>query len=330
MSTHLRHCPKHRKALPCPHCAFAAKPAQTPAAVAVADPVYDPKTYEEEIKKALGIAALHELRWTQEGKQDYQDIVQNIHTEILVAIKRGNEMTQALAFYIARAQVAKFIDKRIKESKTKLSFDEPTRDKEGKRSDTSIADTKRIQEPSGEGGTKIGPELEGVRTWSFSDDNENRLKITGNPRTWKQALEDRGGGASLEQLTRTWPFRKQQIAKLMLQDSSLTVRQIQQIIGIPKSTVSELRQIVLKEFEKFLRTSSAETSLFGYGRKGTLAEKALAGKFVEFLKGRGLTIEEVEALPAEKQQEIKDAFYAEENKDFTVVLTPELTSVTTE
>jgi len=36
MSSHLRHCPKHRKPLPCSHCALAAKPAQAP--VAVMDP----------------------------------------------------------------------------------------------------------------------------------------------------------------------------------------------------------------------------------------------------------------------------------------------------
>lgn len=30
MSNHLRHCPKHRKPLPCPHCAVTAKPAQVP------------------------------------------------------------------------------------------------------------------------------------------------------------------------------------------------------------------------------------------------------------------------------------------------------------
>src|SRR5882762_346281 len=39
MSSHLRHCPKHRKPLPCPHCALAAKPAQAPAvAVMEAEP----------------------------------------------------------------------------------------------------------------------------------------------------------------------------------------------------------------------------------------------------------------------------------------------------
>lgn len=36
MSSHLRHCPKHRKPLPCSHCALATKPVQT--AVAVMDP----------------------------------------------------------------------------------------------------------------------------------------------------------------------------------------------------------------------------------------------------------------------------------------------------
>jgi hypothetical protein len=36
MSNHLRHCPKHRKPLPCVHCALTAKPAQAPSPVAVA------------------------------------------------------------------------------------------------------------------------------------------------------------------------------------------------------------------------------------------------------------------------------------------------------
>src|SRR6266581_154124 len=38
MSNHLRHCPKHRKPLPCAHCALAAEPAQAPAAVGVMEP----------------------------------------------------------------------------------------------------------------------------------------------------------------------------------------------------------------------------------------------------------------------------------------------------
>ncbi len=34
MSSHLRHCPKHRKPLPCPHCALTAKSTQAPSATA--------------------------------------------------------------------------------------------------------------------------------------------------------------------------------------------------------------------------------------------------------------------------------------------------------
>jgi hypothetical protein len=41
MSNHLRHCPKHRKRLPCAHCALTAKPTQAPPSVAVA--VMDPE-----------------------------------------------------------------------------------------------------------------------------------------------------------------------------------------------------------------------------------------------------------------------------------------------
>src|SRR5579863_8669703 len=38
MSSHLRHCPKHRKPLPCAHCALVAKSVQSSVAVAVLDP----------------------------------------------------------------------------------------------------------------------------------------------------------------------------------------------------------------------------------------------------------------------------------------------------
>src|SRR5437588_8393698 len=37
MSTHLRHCSKHRKPLPCSHCALTVKPAQVPAPEIVAE-----------------------------------------------------------------------------------------------------------------------------------------------------------------------------------------------------------------------------------------------------------------------------------------------------
>jgi hypothetical protein len=38
MSAHLRHCPKHRKPLPCTHCALVAKPAQIPPTAVVESP----------------------------------------------------------------------------------------------------------------------------------------------------------------------------------------------------------------------------------------------------------------------------------------------------
>src|SRR5258708_36165164 len=52
MSNHLRHCPKHKKPLPCAHCALAAKPAQVPA-VAVMELEPEPEILPEPPKSAV-------------------------------------------------------------------------------------------------------------------------------------------------------------------------------------------------------------------------------------------------------------------------------------
>jgi hypothetical protein len=53
MSSHLRHCAKHRKPLPCPHCVLAAKPAQAPTPEIVAEPAQTPPAAVAAQKSAL-------------------------------------------------------------------------------------------------------------------------------------------------------------------------------------------------------------------------------------------------------------------------------------
>ena len=55
MSSHLRHCPKHRKPLPCPHCKLAAKSAQTP-------PVTVVQPHKADARPALRSAITPEIR----------------------------------------------------------------------------------------------------------------------------------------------------------------------------------------------------------------------------------------------------------------------------
>jgi hypothetical protein len=50
VSNHLRHCPKHRKPLPCPHCAWIAKPALVPTPEIVAEPA---QTHPAKVTKSI-------------------------------------------------------------------------------------------------------------------------------------------------------------------------------------------------------------------------------------------------------------------------------------
>lgn len=67
MNSHLRHCPKHRKPLPCTHCALAAKPAQT--AVAVLEPESVPVPVLTPAPKKRGRPAKHGIAMTQVERQ---------------------------------------------------------------------------------------------------------------------------------------------------------------------------------------------------------------------------------------------------------------------
>ena len=59
-SAHLRHCPKHRKPLPCPHCELAAKPGQSSSNVAVAS---EPIVAEPDLAPALWTARSKPVKW---------------------------------------------------------------------------------------------------------------------------------------------------------------------------------------------------------------------------------------------------------------------------
>ena len=241
---------------------------------------YNPKTYETEIKKALGQSSVARLRQTPEGKQDYKDLEQSIHIEIWDAINRyGDKMNSALAYQIASNHVAKFIDKRVKGPKY-ISLDEPPKDEELEMSDAEMLLAQR--------------EIEGIQTWEFSDSSLSSKM--GNPRSWMQALEQRGGISTLERLASTWHGTKRLVADAMLRDPEMRVRDLP---GVPRSTVSRVRQVVWTEFRKLIRTPLPSTN------------RDLARKFLLFIKGHGLTMEVLLALPAEKQQSIKTAFLTE-------------------
>lgn len=70
MSSHLRHCPKHRKPLPCPHCALIAKPVQAPTSEIAAEPGQVTVVTMDPPKSASAIRA---AKWRAKQKQHDPD-----------------------------------------------------------------------------------------------------------------------------------------------------------------------------------------------------------------------------------------------------------------
>jgi len=261
----------------------AQKPAQS---IVPSNGSYDPKTYETEIKKALGHSSISRLRQTPEGQEDYKDLEQTIHIELSNAIKYyGDKMTPALAYQIAWNHVTKFIDKRVKQPTIVSVFNKPETEAE----ELAMLRAEELLSKH---------DTEGIKTWEFSDISLSKM---GNQSSWTQALQERGGMALLEKLVSYWHGTKRQVADAMLCDPDMTVRDIP---GIPKSTVARVRQVVLKEFKNLIKTPLPSTN------------RVKAQTFLKFLEDRGLTIWELQALPADEQQSIKDAFLAE-NKQVT-------------
>jgi hypothetical protein len=265
-------------------------PAETaPKSIATSNGSYDPKTYETEIKKALARSSTRYL--DPESKKDLRQI---IHIEIWQATNRyGDKMNPALAYQIARIHIAKFIDKLAKEP-TSLSIDDKPENKEGDEVEMSEAEM-ILYGKTGPEGSKAGLKTEGVRTWEFGDN----LLSMGNPGSWTQALEERGGMALLRKLASTWHGTKRQVAEAMLHDPDMTVRDIP---GISKTTVHRVRQVVWNEFQNLIRTPLPSTN------------RVLAQAFLKFIGDRGLTMEMLLALPVEQQQNIRSSFLTESNQ----------------
>jgi len=247
---------------------------------------YDPQTYEAEIKKVLGHSSLY---WMKQS--DREDLKQAIHIELWDAIKRyTDKMTPALAYTIAWNHVTKCIDKRAKESEFVSIDDKPER----KDDESEISKAEELI---------FKRDVEGVRGWEF--DKNNPLKMS-NPGSWEQALRERDGFSGLKDLICTWTGIKRFVADAVLVNPNMT---IDDLPGIPRSTVHRWREIILKEFKNHLRDKIKTVDPREKRRK-------LARKFLGFIFGRGLTMDDLKALPVVEQQTIKDSFLAE-NKLFT-------------
>ncbi len=249
---------------------------------------YDPTAYETEIRKALGHSSIRWLLKTPEGKKDRKDLEQIIHIELSDAIKRYREkMNPALAYQIARNHIAKFIDARAKEPES-LSLDDTPEDKDPDESEISEAEELLFKRGA-----------EGVRSWDFSSGGD--LLKMGNPGSWDQALQERGGIPALRDLICTWTGIKRLVADVMLMKPDMTVDDLP---GIPRSTVQRWRKIVLTEFKNYIQQQAKPI---------TKSERirTLARRFLRFIGGRGLSIYDLEVLPLAEQQIIKDSFLAE-------------------
>jgi hypothetical protein len=266
-----------------------------PGPVAVAEPAqipsiesYDPKTYEPEIRKALGYSSIRWLRRTTEGQKDLQDLEQTIHIELGVAISRYNEkMNPALAYQIARNHIARFIDAKAKQPES-LSLDDTPEDKDPDESEISEAEELLFNRGA-----------EGVRSWDFNSGGD--LLKMGNPGSWEQALQERGGVLALRDLICTWTGIKRLVADVMLVKPDMTVDDLP---GIPRSTVQRWRKIVLTAFKNYIQQQIKPITKSEQMR-------TLARRFLRFIGGRGLSIYDLEVLPVAEQQIIKDSFLAE-------------------
>ncbi len=248
---------------------------------------YDPKTYETEIRKALGHSSIRWLRRTTEGQKDLQDLEQTIHIELGIAISRyGEKMNPPLAYQIARNHIGKFIDAKAKEPES-LSLDDTPGDKDPDESEISKAEELIFKR-----------DAEGVRGWEF--DKNNPLKMS-NPGSWEQALQERDGISGLKDLICTWTGIKRLVADVMLMKPDMTVDDLP---GIPRSTVHRWQKLVLVEFKHHLRD---KIRTLDPGEK----RRKLARKFLGFIFSRGLTMDDLKTLPLAEQQTIKDSFLAE-------------------
>jgi DNA-directed RNA polymerase specialized sigma24 family protein len=253
----------------------------------VADSVLSTEKLEECIAKALNHS---DIRWLK-GKSTHdgtnqEDLAQVIRLEISQATERRGGMNAALAYTIARNQIFKFLRENEKE-KGQLSLDDTKENNEGKEDEESYAASILNRRGS-----------EGVR-------NANDLNDRNCFHDLKRALEEHGGMTALRKLVDTFYGTKRKIAEAILNNPDIGVCDIP---GIPKSTVSRVLQVVKREFEVYLR-ARVPSDVIPEG-PDTAYLKRIAGRFLEYLKDGGWTLRDVNALPPEKQEQLKDDFYA--------------------
>ena len=99
----------------------------------------------------------------------------------------------------------------------------------------------------------------------------------------------------------TWTGIKRLVADVMLVKPDMTVDDLP---GIPRSTVQRWRKIVLTAFKNYIQQQIKPITKSEQMR-------TLARRFLRFIGGRGLSIYDLEVLPVAEQQIIKDSFLAE-------------------
>jgi hypothetical protein len=252
----------------------------------VADSVLSTEKLEECIAKALNHS---DIRWLK-GKSTHdgtnqEDLAQVIRLEISQATEHRGGMNAPLAYTIARNQIFKFLRENEKE-KRQLSLDDTKENNEGKEDEESYAAS--ILNDKGS---------EGVR--NPNDFSSNYFH------DWKRALQEHGGMTALKKLADTYYGTKRKVAEALLANPDIGVCDIS---GVPRSTVSRVLQVVKREFEVYLRARVPSDVI---PEKPDMAYlKRIAGRFLEYLKDGGWTLQEVNALPPEKREQLKDDFYA--------------------
>jgi hypothetical protein len=242
------------------------------------------------IRKALGQSCINWLYLTERGRKDREDLEQHIRIEINQAwLKYGEGMNERLAWKIAHNQIVKFLDKNAHKPKEESLTDKP-KTEEGDELPTVAT-------------VLVQRDREGIGTHSFSESPEKSGTLQKGT-DWLTGLEEHGGIPALERLVSTYHGVKRIVAEALLKTPDMGVCDLP---GVPRATFSRVRQAVLREFEQVLRTPMLDI----------LHQKQLAGRFIRFLKDRGLTVEEAKVLPADHQQRLRDDFHLSENKEDT-------------
>lgn len=225
---------------------------------------HDPDIYRPEVNKALartkrlllnkGAELKEGPRISDEGPKDFEDLCQIVDVEIWKATKKYvDKMNKALAYTIASNQAARFLKLRLQEQ-TLLVVEDGN-------GHTDLLDEYKLPkgEPAGDPFLdKFGQAQRVPRFCSLNEDRSNsegeampsRAEEEVNVRPVAEYLErSRLGTGELRLLVDGWHGTKRGVGEALLANPDVSVRHIP---GVPKSTASRLKQVVLKEFREFL------------------------------------------------------------------------------